>query len=210
MNDRPTGLAWRPPPRRECARGLLSTVATMPGLTLLLQHLALAMRLSATTPIDPEVVLAHVHAAIAASTVDVSAELLLSMAFIESRFETHTLSRIEGKHRVHGRYTSTTPPKRLDKTGSMYCGPLQTRAKTWDDCLAQRNDLVLAYTAGARELTNWLRDRHVHGDLTRALAGYGCGYHGVRTGKCNRYPGRVLWQARQFARSPSVQARSRS
>ncbi len=184
----------------------------MPGLTLLLQHLALAVRLSAATPIpiDPEVAMAHVQAASMASTDLVSAELLLAMAFIESRFESHTLSRIEGKRRVHGRYTSTKPPKRLNKRGSMYCGPLQTRARTWDDCLAQRTSLVLAYSAGARELTNWIRDRHVGGDLTRALAGYGCGYHGVRTGKCNRYPNRVLWQARQYSPARSVQARSRS
>jgi hypothetical protein len=171
----------------------------MPGLTLLLQHFALAVRLSAATPIDPQLAMAHVQAAIHASTDLVSAELLLAMAFIESRFESHTVSRIEGKRRVHGRFTSTTPPKALDPRGSMYCGPLQTRARTWDDCLEQRTNLVLAYSAGARELTNWLRDRHVGGDLTRALAGYGCGYHGVRTGKCNRYPNRVLWQARQFS-----------
>jgi hypothetical protein len=72
----------------------------MPGLTLLLQHLALAMRLSATTQIDPQVAMAHVQAAVAASTSEVSAEVLLAMAFIESRFETHTLSRIEGKARA--------------------------------------------------------------------------------------------------------------
>lgn len=183
----------------------------MPGLTSLLQHLALALRLTATEPsVSPETAYAHVEAATEAATDEVTREILLAMAFIESRFEAHTLSRMEGKRRVHGRYLPTTPPKRLDKKGSMYCGPLQTRAKTWDDCLAQRTDLVLAYRAGARELTNWLRDRHVKGDITRALAGYGCGYHGVKTGKCNRYPNRVLWQARQFGTSRSVQARSRS
>lgn len=180
----------------------------MPGLSLLLQHLALAVRLSSATPLDPQTALAHVQAAVAASTDQVSAELLLSMAFIESRFQSHTVSRIEGKRRVHGRYTSLTPPKRLDKRGSMYCGPLQTRAKTWEACLARRTDLVLAYSSGAHELTNWLRDRHVKGDLTRALLGYGCGYRGVKTGKCNRYPNRVLWQARQFG--PPRTARSGS
>lgn len=180
-------------------------------LSLVLQHFALALRLTATEPsVSPEDAYAHVEAATQAATDEVSREVLLAMAFIESRFERHTLSRMEGKRRVHGRYHSTTPPKRMNKHGSMYCGPLQTRAKTWADCLAQRNDLVLAYRGGARELTNWLRDRHVKGDLTRALLGYGCGYRGVKTGKCNRYPNRVLWQARQFAPSRTVQARSRS
>lgn len=182
----------------------------MPGLTMLFQQLALAMRLSATASIDPYVALEHVEAAAAAATDKVTTEILLSMAYIESRFEPHTLSRVEGKKRVHGRYLPTTPPKKLDKYKSMYCGPLQTRARTWDDCLAQRNDLALAYRAGARELTNWLRDRYVRGDITAALNGYGCGYHGVKTRKCNRYPGRVLWQARKFGAPPTVQARSRS
>jgi len=176
-----------------------------------LQHLAIAVKLAAVAPdLDAEAAFAHVQAASEAATDQVSPEVLLAMAFIESRFESHTLSRVEGKRRVHGRYMPTTPPAKLNKFKSMYCGPLQTRAKTWDDCLAQRNDLALAYGAGARELTNWLKDRHVRGDLTRALLGYGCGYHGVKTGKCNRYPGRVLWQARQFAPPRSVQARSRS
>jgi hypothetical protein len=182
----------------------------MPGFLMLLQSIGLAVRLSAATPVEPEVALAHVQAAMAASTDEISAEVLLAMAFIESRFQSHTLSRIEGKRRVHGKYLPTTPPPKLNKRGSMYCGPLQTRAKTWDECLAQRNDLTLAYTAGARELTNWLRDRHVKGDLKTALLGYGCGYHGVKTGKCNRYPNRVLHQARQYSPPRTVQARSRS
>jgi hypothetical protein len=32
----------------------------------------------------------------------------------------------------------------------------------------------------------------------------------VKTGKCNRYPGRVQYQARQFGAPPTRQARSRS
>lgn len=177
-------------------------------LSTLLQHLELALRLNVATPLEPETAVAHVQAAHAAATDQVSAEILLAMAFIESRFETATVSRIEGDKRVHGRYPSTKPPTNLNKRGSIFCGPLQTRVKDWDDCLAHRSDLSLAYRAGARELTNWLRDRHVNGDITRALAGYGCGYHGVRTGKCNRYPNRVLWQARQFSLTPqAVQAR---
>lgn len=174
----------------------------MPSLSLLIQHLGLALRLYAAAPMEPELLMAHVQAAFDAAEeanhADIDAELLLAMAFIESRFETATLSRVENKRRIHGRYPSTLPPKNLDKGTSLYCGPLQTRARTWDECMEQRN-LAVAYRAGARELGNWLRDRYVRGDLTRALAGYGCGYHGVRTGKCNRYPNRVLYQARLFA-----------
>jgi hypothetical protein len=86
---------------------------------------------------------------------------------------------------------------------------LQTHAKSWDACIAQR-DLVVAYRAAAAELTSWLRDKRVRGDLSRALAGYGCGNHGVRTGKCNRYQGRVLWQASKLAGGHVVHARARS
>jgi hypothetical protein len=174
----------------------------MPGLSLLIQHLGLALRLYAAAPMEPEVLMAHIQAAVTAAHeaehAEVTAEILLAMAFVESRFETATLSRVEHKRRIHGRYASTQPPKNLDKNGSLYCGPLQTRARTWDECLDLRK-LDVAYRSGARELGNWLRDRYVHGDLTRALAGYGCGYHGVRTGKCNRYPNRVLYQARRLA-----------
>ena len=99
---------------------------------------------------------------------------------------------------MHGRYPSTLPPAKLSKYGTLYCGVVQTFAKSWETCLAQR-DLHIAYATAAIELGVWLRDRRVRGDMKRALSGYGCGNHGVTTGMCNRYPGRVLWQARRFA-----------
>lgn len=170
----------------------------MPSITLLLQHLGLAMRLAATHPqLEPADVAAHVEAASLAATPQISPELLLAVAFVESRFSPFALSRIEGTERRIGRYSSDQPPPRLRKGTSMYCGPLQTFALTWGDCLAVR-DLTLAYATGAKELTDWLNDRRVRGDMTLALAGYGCGNRGVLTGKCNRYPGRVLWQAKRL------------
>jgi hypothetical protein len=187
-------------------------------VALLLQHLGqhvglsltLALRLYGGTSLGPLDAIAHVHAASAASTDEVSTELLLGVAFVESQFDPHWVSRVEGRKRTYGRYLATTPPKRLAKNAALYCGVLQTQAKSWDACLAQR-DLMVAYRAGAAELTSWLHDRRVRGDITRALAGYGCGNHGVRTGKCNRYPGRVLYQARRLGGTRiSVQARSRS
>jgi hypothetical protein len=170
-------------------------------------HLTLALRLYAATPLGPSEAIAHVQAAAAASTDEVPAEVLLAIAFVESRFDPHWVSRVEGRRRKYGRYLATTPPKRLNKSKSLYCGVLQTRASSWDACLAQR-DLEVAYRAGAAELTSWLHDRRVRGDMSRALAGYGCGNHGVRTGKCNRYQGRVLYQASRFAGTPFDPARS--
>lgn len=174
-------------------------------------HLSLALRLYAGTTLGPIEALAHVHAAATAATDEVPAELLLAVAYVESRFDPTWVSRVESHKRRTSRYRSTTPPKKLDRRAFLYCGPLQTRAATWDACLAQR-DLLVAYRAGATELTSWLHDKRVRGDITRALAGYGCGNHGVRTGKCNRYPNRVLYQASRFSgtRRYSVQARTRS
>jgi hypothetical protein len=59
-------------------------------------------------------------------------------------------------------------------------------------------ELSVGYENGAHEIGRWLKDRRVKGDMTLALAGYGCGNKGVKTGKCNRYPGRVLWQAKRL------------
>jgi hypothetical protein len=187
-------------------------------VALLLQHLGqhvglsltLALRLYTGTTLGPIDALAHVHAAAAASTDEVPTELLLGMAFVESQFDPHWVSRVEGRQRKYGRYLATTPPKRLAKNAALYCGVLQTQATSWDACLSQR-DIIVAYRAGAAELTSWLHDKRVRGDLSRALAGYGCGNHGVRTGKCNRYPSRVLYQSRRLGGTHvGVQARPRS
>lgn len=175
---------------------------------LFLQHVGLVLNLHSAMPIDSLEAVAHVHAASSASTEHVSAELLLAMAYVESRYDETAVSRVEGTKRVVGSYPSTTPPKNLRKGASLYCGPLQTFAKNWDECMKQR-DLKVAYATAAKELEHWLRDRRVRGDMTRALAGYGCGNHGVKTGKCNRYPGRVLWQARRLTTStPRTRTRS--
>ena len=149
----------------------------------------------------------HVKAAVAASNEHISPELLLGMAMVESRFDAMAVSRIEDDHRVLGHYGSDAPPKRWKKGTSLHCGPLQTYALTWDECLRVR-DLDAAYATAAHQLTTWLRDRRVRGDITLALAGYGCGNVGVTTGKCNHYPGRVLWQARRIASSRQVPGRA--
>ncbi len=175
----------------------------MPSFTFFLQHLGLALRLTATYPtLAPAEALAHAREAMhaAAASEDISPELLLAIAFVESRFDPTALSRVEGDQRRGGRWPYDVPPKRLTKGTSMFCGALQTRALTWQQCLKQR-DLHYAYRRAVRELESWLHDRRVRGDITRALAGYACGNRGVKTGKCNRYPGRVLWQARRLERA---------
>src|SRR4051812_26775009 len=129
----------------------------MPSLMLFLQHVGLALRLHSALPVDPLDAALHVRAAMAASTDNVKPEVLLAIAYVESRFDTLAVSRIEGNRRVLGHYGSDQPPKRLKKNSSLYCGPLQTFASSWEECMQQRN-LDVAYAASARELERWLSD----------------------------------------------------
>jgi hypothetical protein len=168
---------------------------------LIFKHLELALRIQAASPhLDVATASAHVTAATAAASVasgPVTTELLLGVAFIESRYNPTAVSRVVGHTRRTGPYPSLTPPARLNRRASLYCGPLQTYASSWAMCLGMR-DLPTAYRAGARELQDWLADRRVRGDVRRALAGHGCGNHGVNTGGCNRYPTRVLAMERRL------------
>jgi hypothetical protein len=152
---------------------------------------------------DPQTAYAHVEAAEAAATDQVPSELLLGIAFVESRYDVTALSRVEGLTRKTGRYPSSKPPARLDRRASLFCGPLQTYAASWSACMGMRN-LKVAYAAAARELEGWMKDRRVRGNVTRALAGHGCGNYGVRTGACNGYPRRVLAMTRHLRFGPST------
>jgi hypothetical protein len=181
----------------------------MSFLSMILRHFELAMRLQAAVPsLELDDAYAHIEAARAVATEQVSVELLLGIAFIESRFDPTALSRVEQGRRRTGRYPSTVPPPRLNRRASLFCGPLQTHASSWAKCIAMR-DLKTGYAAAVHEIETWLRDRRVRGDIPRALAGHGCGNHGVLTRSCNGYPGRVLSMERQFrlGTSPRVSAR---
>jgi hypothetical protein len=171
----------------------------------LVKVLALALRLHAAVPaLSWGETFEHVVAAERASTARVSAELLLAIAYIESRFDPTATSRVESGTRKTGHYPGTSPPRNLVPHTSLYCGPLQTLAGSWSECVGLR-ELPVAYAAGASEMETWLSDRRVHGDLNVALAGHGCGNYGVVTGRCNSYPSRVLSVRRLF--TPPMPAR---
>lgn len=75
----------------------------MSFLAMVLRHLELAMRLQAAVPsLDMETAYAHIEAAEAVATDQLSVELLLGIAFIESRFDPTALSRVEGQTRRMG------------------------------------------------------------------------------------------------------------
>jgi hypothetical protein len=157
-----------------------------------LSNALLALRLMAAVPaLSPPDAYAHAAAANAAATRYVSAGLLLGIAFVESRYDPTATSRVERGVRHTGAYPSTAPPPDLDPHASLYCGPLQTYAPSWSHCIEARQ-LTTGYAAGAAELTEWLGDPRVRGDIALALAGHGCGNAGVVAGGCNTYPARVL------------------
>jgi hypothetical protein len=169
------------------------------ALLIILKHLELALRLHAAAPwLDAQTALAHIEAAESAATDQLSSELLLGIAFVESRYDPTAVSRVERLVRRTGSYPSTTAPAQLDRRASLFCGPLQTYAPSWSACMDMRN-LKVAYSAGAAELEHWLHDRRVRGSISRALAGHGCGNSGVLTGACNGYPNRVLAMQRQLS-----------
>ena len=171
--------------------------------------MVLALRLHAAVPYIPLAqATAHVAAAQAAATPRVSAELLLAVAFVESRYDETATSRVEGAKRKTGHYPSLAAPPNLAAHASLYCGPLQTYAGSWTDCLAMRA-LPAGYHAGVAELETWLRDPRVRGSIVLALAGHGCGNFGVTTGRCNDYPSRVLSIARLFTPPPPPHAAAR-
>src|SRR5215216_4891913 len=122
----------------------------------------LALRLSQLVPALPyHVAYTHADAAVEAAQPALPPELLLAIAYIESRFDATATSRVEGRVRQTGSYPSTQPPRAL--RGSLYCGPLQTYAASWSQCLAMREP-ARAYGAAARELAQWIRDPRVRGN----------------------------------------------
>ncbi len=169
---------------------------------IVLRHLELALRLQAAVPwLPPEVAYHHAAAAATAENAQVPAELLLGIAFVESRFDPTAVSRVEGQTRKTGSYRTTAAPAQLDPHASLFCGPLQTYAGSWSACIHLR-ELPAAYAAGAAELQQWLHDPRVRGSTVRALAGHGCGNYGVLNGRCNGYPERVLDMTRRLRPTP--------
>jgi hypothetical protein len=125
--------------------------------------------------------------------------ILLAQIYTESRFDPTATSRLVDGARQTGPWTSRRAPARW--SGNLYCGIAQNQASTWAACLALREAKV-AMAAQAAELRAWLL--RARGDLPRALASYGCGNLGAKTGRCNGYPQRVLALAGRLRRATNV------
>ncbi len=120
---------------------------------------------------------ANVIAAVNAETTEVPAELLLSVAWRESRYDNRTLGSFDTWHHDY-------PPKGAH---NFYCGVTQAEAHgSWSTCLTLR-DPETAYRTTVEELGRWTeRCRHkVKSSAVGvcALAGYGGGNAGLTTPK---------------------------
>lgn len=125
----------------------------------------------------------HVRAAIDVETAHVTAELLLSIAWSESRLD-------------------------ASARAGRVCGPLQVAPGDLgldpdSACAAWQADLVDAYAAGVMEIEIMLRDARVHGALHLALAYRACGNAAfVPDSACARakrtWPTWVTYRAKQL------------
>lgn len=133
-------------------------------------HLLLAT--SQLPDVDPARATGATIAALAVETDEFPAELLLAIAWGESRFINET------------------------RTGRA-CGAMQTIARA-GDCERWR-DPIEGFRAGVDELREWSRDHRTRGDLRLILGAYACG-NSIFNGTCTktRWPGWVLARARKL------------
>lgn len=165
-------------------------------------------------PLTEAEALAHVQAAdAAASATGVDRELLLGMAYVESRYVTRNVSRMQcsgtdaTRHckRVTGPWRSRNKPPGAQP--SYYCGAVQVGGYIpWARCLELIDDVNLNYLFAAQHLLDWENDpacRHKDKDarLVCALRGNGGGYAAIKVGT-STYPYRCLKVA-QFIRKLS-------
>lgn len=172
--------------------------------------LAMALHLApdvAREHVTAAVAAAHAHHAALQLSEHEAAELLLGMAYIESRYIPTALSRREPQapgvyRRVTGIWAAHTPPPRA--RSPWFCGPLQAGGRVpWRVCQRMRTDLAYGYAAGAAELGVWYNDlacrsRPRDARLSCALHGYGGGYAAVAAGT-HAYPAKVRRAARRIA-----------
>ena len=164
--------------------------------------LRLAEHIQANAPryLTIEQAATHVIAARLAETPEVSAELMLSMAYSESRYNPRSVSRVEDGVRKGNIPKWTKPPANV--TGPYFCGVTQVAAQmSWKRCV-EFQDIFLAYSTASMELGKWYRDpycRKAEERIRCALFGYGGGYQAIKS-QTSTYPNRVLGRAKRFER----------
>lgn len=147
----------------------------------------------------------HVEAASSAATQQpqLSVELLLAIAYVESRYDPRALSRVECETvdptscvRKTGIWPKATKPPKARP--SWYCGPMQSGGYVpWAECQKMRDDVAYGYNAGAAGLVAWMDDKRcarlgTDDRLRCALAGYNGGNAAIASYRTNKYAGWVL------------------
>lgn len=165
---------------------------TILGLVLDIVGLGPAiLDMSPGTHLDAHEADIQAEAALEAATPDIPVEVLLSIAWIESRYYPTTVSRIEGGQRVTGIPRWNSPPKGAH---SFFCGVTQISAgDSWKKCRAAR-DVLLAYRTTVKELTAWMSPMICGKNLRCALTGYSGGFRALKS-KTRQYADYVLQRA---------------
>ncbi len=146
---------------------------------------------------------AYIHAAAAkiVETSNVSAEILLSLAFVESRYQPSATSRVENGVRKIGIPKWNYP--RRNVSGPYFCGVTQVMADmSWNKCLELR-DIFLAYKTAVIELEEWLSSPYCQNSTNKmqcALWGYGGGHPAIKA-RTSTYPLRVMNRALAITKS---------
>lgn len=142
-----------------------------------------------------EAAFTHAVAAKMVETPNVPAELLLSLAFVESRYQPSATSRMEHGVRKVGIPKWKYPNR--STSGPYFCGVTQVMADmSWKKCLEFR-DIFLAYKTTVDELEIWLKSSYCQSSnkpMQCALWGYGGGHPAIKA-RASTYPARVLGRA---------------
>jgi hypothetical protein len=129
-------------------------------------------------------------AALDAATFEIPVEVLLGMAWVESRYHSGAVSRSEDGKRIVGIPRWKSPPS---GTRSFFCGVTQVSAgDSWKKC-QEFQDISLAYQTAVLELNRWLAPRVCNHNLHCALTGYNGGFPAIKAG--TQYAHTVMWRA---------------
>lgn len=125
--------------------------------------------------VRPDLVMPAVQSALLNETPDIPAELMIAIAWGETRLNPTTI------------------------TGHV-CGPMSTVAKNMHECRKLFSHIE-GYKAGVAELEKALQDSRVHGDMRLALLYFACG-NSAFNGTCTkgRWPTWVLGRAKALTR----------
>jgi hypothetical protein len=171
----------------------------------MLETLIAALLTFAPHYLDADQAKLHADAAYAAEqATGVGADLLLSIAWVESRYDPYSVSRMECFDgvckRKTGHWSKSTKPAGAKPT--YYCGVTQVGgAITWAQCKAYR-DITDAYLTGAIHLDSWMNSppcRKLEGRarVDCGLRGYNGGWASIKN-EAKVYVGMVRNAQKRF------------